>query len=112
MMLRLNILLAMGLLGSCFWLVRSSHDSRQLFVELEKAQAESHNLQIEEERLQLDKRAQATLGRVEDLAKRHLHMRNHSPEITHLVKSQSEGPVDAGADSTAPAATAAQGGKP
>jgi cell division protein FtsL len=87
MMLRFNIVLAMALLGSCFWLVRSSHDSRALFVELEKAQNESHNLQVEEERLQLDKRAQATLGRVEDLAKRHLHMRNHSPEITHIVRA-------------------------
>jgi cell division protein FtsL len=87
MMLRLNILLACALLGSCFWLVRSSHDARALFVELEKAQNESHNLQVEEERLQLDKRAQATLGRVEDLAKRHLHMRNHSPEITHIVRA-------------------------
>jgi cell division protein FtsL len=98
MMLRLNIVLAMALLGSCFWLVRSSHDARALFVDLEKAQNESHNLQVEEERLQLDKRAQATLGRVEDLAKRHLHMRNHSPEITHIVRA---GEVASGATSAA-----------
>ncbi|MEY4763611.1 MAG: cell division protein FtsL [Pseudomonadota bacterium] len=87
-MLRLNILLAIALLGSCVWLVRTSHEARQLFVELERAQTESHNLQIEEERLQLDKRAQATLGRVEDLAKRNLQMRNHGPEITHIIGAQ------------------------
>ncbi len=97
MMPRLNMLLAVALLGSCFWLVRSSHDARALFVELEKAQKEAHNLQVEEERLQLDKRAQATLGRVEDLAKRHLHMRNHSPDITHIVR---EGEVASGAVAT------------
>ncbi len=86
-MARLNILLGLAVLISALWLVRSSHDARQLFVELERAQTESHNLQIEEERLQIDKRAQATLGRVEELAKQRLQMRGHGPEITHLVSS-------------------------
>ncbi len=87
MMVRLNILLALAVVLSGIWLVRTSHDARQLFFELEKAQSESHNLQIEEERLQIDKRAQATLGRVEELAKGRLRMRGHGPEITHLVSS-------------------------
>jgi cell division protein FtsL len=91
MMLRLNILLAVALVGSAIWLVRSSHDARQLFVELERAQSESHNLQIEEERLQLDKREQATLGRVETLAKRHLGMHNQRPEITHIISARGQG---------------------
>ncbi len=96
MMLRLNILLAMVLIGSSVWLVRTSHDARQLFVEIERAQSESHNLQIEEERLQLDKREQATLGRVETLAKRHLGMRNQGPGITHIIPSQSGAVSDVG----------------
>jgi cell division protein FtsL len=96
MLLRLNILLAMVLIGSCVWLVRTSHDSRQLFVELERAQSESHNLQIEEERLQLDKREQATLGRVEALAKRHLGMRNQGPGITHIIPANSAVASEAG----------------
>ena len=96
MMLRLNLLLAIVLIGSCVWLVRASHDARQLFVELEKAQSEAHNLQIEEERLQLEKRAQATLGRVEELAKRRLQMRSHGPEITHIISERGAAASDAG----------------
>ena len=95
-MLRFNILLAMALIASCVWLVRTSHDARQLFVELERAQNESHNLQIEEERLQLEKRAQATLGRVEELAKQRLKMRNTGPEITHIVPTRAASQAEAG----------------
>jgi cell division protein FtsL len=100
MMARLNILLAVVLLLSCFWLVRTSYDARRLFVELEKAQAQSHELQIDFERLQVDKRAQATPLRVEKLAREKLRMFNNSPAVTHYV-------------STSPAAAASQaGGQP
>lgn len=86
-MLRLNILLAIVMLLSCFWLIRSSYESRHLFVELEKAQSQSHELQIDYERLQLDKRAQATPLRVERLAREKLHMFNNSPAVTHYVNT-------------------------
>jgi len=96
-MARLNLLLGLVVIISGLWLVKSSHDARQLFVELERAQTESHNLQIEEERLQIDKRAQATLGRVEELAKQRLQMRGHGPEITHLVSSSASASAAGGA---------------
>ena len=100
-MARLNILLAIVLLLSCFWLVRTSYESRHLFVELEKAQSQSHELQIDFERLQLDKRAQATPLRVEKLAREKLRMFNNSPAVTHYVNTSASGAV-----------AASQGGQP
>jgi cell division protein FtsL len=87
MMVRLNILLALAVLLSAVWLVRSSYESRYLFVELEKAQSQSHELQIDFERLELDKRAQATPLRVERLAREKLHMFNNTPAGTHYVST-------------------------
>ena len=60
MMARLNIFLAVVLLLSCFWLIRSSYESRRLFVELDKAQNQAQELQTDHDRLVLEKRAQAT----------------------------------------------------
>lgn len=94
-MLRLNIVLAIALLLSCFWLIRTSYESRHLFVELEKAQTQSHELQIDFERLQVDKRAQATPLRVEKLAREKLHMFNNSPAVTHYVSTSASGVVQA-----------------
>lgn len=90
-MARLNIVLAIALLLSCFWLIRTSYESRHLFVELEKAQSQSHELQIDFERLQVDKRAQATPLRVEKLAREKLRMFNTSPAVTHYVNTSASG---------------------
>ncbi|WP_290866956.1 cell division protein FtsL [Aquabacterium sp.] len=100
MTLRLNIVLALVLVFSCVWLIRSSNDSRRLFSDLEKAQARSHELQIDYERLQLDKRAQATPLRVEKLAREKLHMFNNSPTLTHYVSTS----ASVSASGVAPAA--------
>ncbi|RZI86436.1 MAG: cell division protein FtsL [Rubrivivax sp.] len=90
-MARLNFVLAACLLASCFWLIRSSHEARHLFVELEKAQNLDHELQSERERLQLDKRAQATPLRVEKLAREKLRMFNATPAVTHYVTEAASG---------------------
>lgn len=91
MIARLNILLAVVLFFSCLWLVRSSYESRRLFVELEKAQSQSHELQIDYERLEVDKRAQATPLRVEKLARDKLRMFNNTPGVTHYVSTAASG---------------------
>jgi cell division protein FtsL len=88
-MSRLNLFLAFILVMSCFWLIRSSNDARHLFVDLEKAQAQSHELQIEYDRLQVDKRAQATPLRVEKLAHDKLHMFSNKPDVTHYLTGAS-----------------------
>ncbi len=91
MMTRFNLMLAVVLLLSCFWLIRTSYESRHLFVELEKAQSQSHELQIDFERLQLEKRAQATPLRVEKLAREKLRMFNNTPAVTHYVSTAASG---------------------
>jgi cell division protein FtsL len=93
MMARLNIVLAAAVLLSCLWLIRTSYEARHLYVELEKAQSQSHELQIDYERLQVDKRAQATPLRVEKLAREKLHMFNNSPSYTHYVSTAASGVV-------------------
>ncbi|MDO9237091.1 MAG: cell division protein FtsL [Aquabacterium sp.] len=92
-MLRFNLLLALVLLLSCFWLIRSSHESRHLFFELEKAQTQSHELQIDDERLQLDKRAQSASLRVEKLARDKLGMSRNTKDITQYVMSSASAVV-------------------
>ncbi|MFZ4552745.1 MAG: cell division protein FtsL [Aquabacterium sp.] len=86
---RLNLILAAVVLLSCFWLIRSSYEARSLFVELDKAQSHAHELQIDYERLQVEKRAQATSLRVEKLAREKLRMFSHNPSVTHYVVAAS-----------------------
>ena len=85
MSLRMNLVLAAVLLLSCFWLVQSSYESRRLFVEMERAQRASRELQIDYERLQLEKRVQATPLRVERLARDKLQMAAPTPAVTHYM---------------------------
>jgi len=88
-MTRLNLVLLLAVLASALYLVRTQYESRRLYVELEKAITQNRKLEIENERLQIEKRAQATSLRVEKLAKDKLEMRSVTPAITQYVK-QSE----------------------
>ena len=84
-MTRLNLVLLMGVLASALYLVRTQYESRRLFVELERATNEAHRLEVDNERLQVEKRAQATPLRVEKLAKQKLQMRPATPGVTQYV---------------------------
>ena len=84
-MTRLNLVLLLAVLASALYLVRTQYESRRLYVELEKAIAQKRKLEAENERLQVEKRAQATSLRVEKLAKDKLQMRSVTPAITHYV---------------------------
>jgi cell division protein FtsL len=101
-MTRLNLLLLLAVLASALYLVRTQYESRRLFTEIEKANNEARRHEVERERLQVEKRAQATPLRVEKLAKEQLHMRGASPAITQYVNLH-----DAGAAGAAGAAVAA-----
>ena len=85
-MTRLNLVLLLAVLASALYLVRTQYESRRLYVELEKAAAQNRKLEAENERLQVEKRAQATPLRVEKLAKDKLQMRTVTPAITQYVK--------------------------
>ena len=81
-MTRLNLVLLLGLICSALYLVHIQYESRRLFSDLDRAGAEAHRLEVELDRLEVEKRAQATPSRVEKLAKDQLQMRPASPAIT------------------------------
>jgi cell division protein FtsL len=85
MMLRLNLTLLVAVLASALYLVQVQYESRRLYAEIEKAENDFRRLEIEHERLQVEKRAQATPARVERLAKDQLQMRPATPAITQYV---------------------------
>lgn len=100
-MLRLNVLLLLAVLGSALYLVHNQYDSRLLYTELDRAQSEARRLELEQERLQVDKRAQATPLRVETLARAQLHMRTATPAITEYVQDAAGAAPPSAADTPA-----------
>ena len=84
-MTRLNLLLLLAVLASALYLVNVQYESRRLFSALDKALNEARLLETENERMQVEKRAQATPLRVEKLARERLQMRAATPAITHYV---------------------------
>jgi len=90
-MTRLNLVLLIAVIASALYLVRTQYESRSLYAEIDKAAGEARKIQQDNERLQVEKRAQATPLRVEKLAKEQLQMRSASPAITQYV--QRKGPA-------------------
>lgn len=84
-MTRLNLVLLMAVMASALYLVHTQYESRRLFTQLDRAVSESRRLETEHQRLQVEKRAQATPLRVEKLARAQLHMRTATPAITQYV---------------------------
>ena len=85
-MTRLNLVLLMAVMVSSLYLVRMQYETRRLFTEIDRAVSEGRRLEVEHERLQLEKRGQATSARVEKLAREQLQMRGATPAITQYVK--------------------------
>jgi cell division protein FtsL len=107
-MARLNLLLLIAVLGSAMYLVHTQYMSRQLYTEFHRVELETRRLELDQDRLQVEKRAQATPLRVEKLAKEQLKMRTTSPAITQYVRQDGTViPAVAAAAPTAPAPRAA-----
>lgn len=87
-MTRLNLVLLAAVLMSALFLVRTQYESRRLYAELDKAEGEARRLAVENEKLQFEKRAQATPARVQALAKEQLQMRTPTPAITQYVRAK------------------------
>ncbi len=103
-MMRLNLVLLLAVIASAMYLVSVQYDSRRLFTELDKARTEAHRLELENERLQVEKRAQTTPARIERLAREKLLMRQAKPGVTTYVTYAE---TVAAADTTPPAASTA-----
>ena len=85
-MTRVNLLLALVLLLSSLYLVRTAYDSRRLFAELDKARNEAARLDSDSKRLEAEREAQATSLRVERTAREKLAMRTATPAVTVYVQ--------------------------
>lgn len=110
-MMRLNLVLLLAVLASALYLVGVQYDSRRLFTELDKSHTEAHRLELEFERLQVEKRAQTTPARVERLAREKLAMRQAKPGITTYV-TYSESATDPDPKSSSRSALAGREGAP
>lgn len=84
-MTRVNVVLLLALLFSCFWLIRSSDEARDVFMQLERAQVRERELQVDFERLKVERRTAATPLVVEDMVRSKLRMFNAGPTVTHYV---------------------------
>jgi len=84
-MTRLNLVLLVAVLVSAFYLVHLQYESRRLYVALERAKSQSTRLAADHEQLLVQQRAQATPGRVQQLAERQLKMRPAHPGITEYI---------------------------
>jgi cell division protein FtsL len=86
-------MLLVAVVASAMGLVHSQYESRQLFMALEAARKDAKRLEIEQDRLQVERRAQATPLRVEQIARQQLQMRTASPAITQYVNVKDAVPV-------------------
>ncbi len=105
-MSRFNLVLLLCVIGSALYLVHIQYESRRLYVELEKAAAQSKKMETDNERLQVEKRSQATPLRVEKLAIDRLKMQTVTPAITQYVVQK-----DGSAEGSPAASMAASGSR-
>lgn len=84
-MSRLSFLLLIAVMLSALYLVRTQYESRSLTTDIDRASHEARRLEVENDRLDVERRAQATPLRVEKLAREQLHMRTITPAITHYA---------------------------
>jgi cell division protein FtsL len=92
-MTRVSLLLLMATVASALWLVHSHYESRRLFMGLEPARKEAKRIAVDHDRLEVERRAQATPLRVEQIARQQLNMRTASPAITQYVSVPGRAPA-------------------
>lgn len=101
-MTRLNVLLVLAIVASALVLIRTAHESRRLYAEIDRARNQQRQLDVELKHLEAERRAQATNLRVEKVARERLAMRAATPALTFYVADP------AAAETTASAPEAAR----
>lgn len=109
-MTRLNALLLVLLVMSSLYLVQTSYESRRLFAELERQRSQAQKLAQEAERLQVERRDQATHLRVERVAREQLGMRPAAQGGIEYVRDVLANPAQAQLLPAAPVARPAASG--
>lgn len=87
-MVRLVILFALLLMLSAISLVTARFQSRELFVASEYLSAQTHELDTEWRRLQLDRAELARNARVDQVARNDLHLEPARPNRTLYVQGE------------------------
>jgi cell division protein FtsL len=85
-----NVFLTALLVGCALLLVNSQYRARNLFIELERAQQKTRQLDIEWSQLKVD---QSTLGknaRIEEIARTELNMVPLTPDRTQYLSKDAE----------------------
>ncbi len=86
-MTRVSLLLLVATVVSALWLVHTHYESRRMFMELESTRKEAKRIEVDHDRMEVERRAQATPLRVEQIARQQLNMRTASPAITQYVNA-------------------------
>jgi len=86
MMVRLAMLLLVAVVASALYVVQVQYQGRQLNTEIDRATREAQQLEIDHERLEVEKRTAAMSLRVEQIAHDKLNMRPITSGITEYVK--------------------------
>ncbi len=84
-MVRINLVFLAALVACALSLVTSRHQARQLFVELEREQAEARGYEVEYGQLQLEQSTWATPARVEKIAREQLKMQLPAPSRVRVL---------------------------
>jgi len=90
---RLNLMLLLAVMFSAFYLVHTQYESRRLYTQIDRANAQARKLASEHDQLQVQKRAEATSARVQHLAQSRLEMRPTNPAITQYVAPPMSAPA-------------------
>jgi cell division protein FtsL len=85
-MVKLNLVLLAITVACALSLVTSRHQARKLFVELERAQAQSRAYETEYDQLQLEQSTWAAPARVERLAREQLKMQLPGPGRIQVIE--------------------------
>ena len=109
-MMRLSMFFLVATVGSALLLVHTHYESRRLFMALESARKESQRIELDLDRMEVERRAQTTPLRVEKIARVQLQMRNVSPAITQYVTAT--GAANPAVPARGAGAEAKQGGTP
>ncbi|WP_296227674.1 cell division protein FtsL [Ralstonia sp. UBA689] len=109
---RLNTFLLTALVLCALSLVNAQHQARQLFVALDRAQAEEKQLNIDWSRLQYEQSAFGKSARIADIAGKQLKMAPAQAGRTQYLQGFVDAPVAAGASSATASAPTASGVQP
>ena len=82
---RMNVVLTVMLVLCALSLVNAQYQARRLFIELERAQAATKQLDLEWAQLQLDQSTFGKHARIESNARRDLNMLTVTPDRTQYL---------------------------